>query len=137
MKRRTKLVSNSSSSSFLIYGWGGEAKDLVQAIKDSGRNMASLKEYANKYYDGDVDKVTDKGLFEAIPHKGLRVIYGNPNDAWGDDGRTVFYGQSWDNVGVDETGGQFMTRIEAAVTKTLGEDAGASCGTVQDAWYDG
>ena len=110
MKIRNGFVSNSSSSSFLIYGASFSTDELLEALNiedgdawDAGDNVA--KELDMEYqcpYGGD---------------------YG------------VYIGASWDSVGDDETGAQFKERIEKKLKEKFGDKI--SIGTHAESWYDG
>jgi hypothetical protein len=89
MKIRIGFVSNSSSSSFLIY---------VVCLSES-ETQAIFGE--NKNGEGVRKKVRELGLKCASP------CY----DA------ATFIGMSWDKVAGDETGNQFKARVEALIQK--------------------
>lgn len=110
MKIRSGFVSNSSSSSFLIYGVCLDEDEIREALN----------------IDDDVD------IYGILEDKleNADMEYHNPEyyDGW-------FIGKSWSDVGDDETGKQFKTTIENKLTEVFGE--GLDFGTHEEAWRDG
>lgn len=90
MKISNGFISNSSSSSFLIFGY-----DISQD---------ELKEISQKLEcEEDVEEVADK--------LNLNVEYGQYD--------STYIGKSWDDIGDDETGRQFKDTIENAIKQYL------------------
>lgn len=98
-KVRNGFVSNSSSSSFLIYG---------TSITNS-----------------ELEKMEDFDGWKFQKSTGLSVY---------DRDYETYIGESWDNIGDDETGKQFKERVEKKILEHFPE---AKFGTFEDAWYDG
>jgi hypothetical protein len=150
MKIRNGFVSNSSSSSFCIYGINLET-DYVDILKKIKKNVPELfekvKEYASEY-DEDIDINTDEGLERITEDDPIdlldRVLNNKKKDEWetksGDlvihhpDDCDVYIGMEWKDIGDDETGKQFKDRIEAQLKKILGK---VKCETHEMAWRDG
>jgi hypothetical protein len=109
VKVRTGFVSNSSSSSFLIWG--------VYLSESKIRELLPLPE-------GSVYRALDERL------KGTDLESHSP----GYDSNH-YIGLSWDKVKDDETGAHFKARVQEALTRVFG--APVECGTHEEAWHDG
>ena len=96
MKVRNGFVSNSSSSSFLMYGIVAEEDDLN--IKDS----EDLYDIAEDLFENEL------------------TIYANDNI------NGIYIGASWDSIKDDETGAEFKSRIESIFKYTLKKDVKCS-----------
>ena len=95
MKIRTDFVSNSSSSSFVLWGVDFDMDELTQKLKDAGL----LKE------DENADEYSDTPLYEFFENAGFD--YGE--SVIGDD--TVVLGMKPDEMKDDETLAQFKQRV--------------------------
>lgn len=111
MKIRLGFVSNSSSSSFCIYG-------------------VELSSYIGELLEKfEIDEENSYELADVIQEKtGLEVSNG-PN------GDYLYVGKSWSDIGGDETGKEFKARVEKIIKDVLGVDE--QCSTYSEAWYDG
>ena len=118
MKIRNGFVSNSSASSFLIYGIEIDSEELFKMMKKT--HPQEVKEL---YEDDDADDIDDGegayDLFEKlVPYDYNdkdRLSYDSP------DSGTVYLGRSWDQVKDDETGKQFKERTVADIRKLIGD----------------
>lgn len=110
MKIRHGFVSNSSSSSFLIYGY---------CIEDGDGGIKGL---------ADKHNVSESKVEEIIEKAGLSLIYG-------EEGYNTYIGKSWSSIGDNETGSQFRKNIEDKIEQLFGEKK--DCGTHEEAWRDG
>ena len=127
MKIRTGFVSNSSTSSFLIYGvaldWSevldllkkGETSEAVDADEDEEDDYEE-DEYDN-VYEALEEALKDTDIEEHIPY---------------DD--QVYIGLSWSGVCDNETGKQFKDRASEQIAKVFGKEM--SCSTLEEAWHD-
>ena len=119
MKCRNGFVSNSSSSSFLIYGIKGiDTREFVAAV-----NLLIER--------GEIAGETDPVDY----YKDAASVLGlEAHDPYYEG--ELFLGMSWSNVGDDETGRQFKNRIEDAIRLALPAYSD-KFGTYAEAWRDG
>jgi len=139
MKIRNGFVSNSSSSSFCIYGIVKEDDEIEDILKAKGVTEEELSDGAREYMDDWSFKwnLKDRGLSEEEIQKKCderpmikdMEMY-NPYD--GDCG--TFIGQSWSSIDDNETGSEFKARIEKELKAFFGDDI--ECGTHQEEWHD-
>ena len=116
MKIRNGFVSNSSSSSFLIYGATFEEEELMKAAKDNGQYTDEQFEEED-FFDYD----------EAELNLGKDIEIKNIN------GEIYYIGASWKSVGGNETGNEFKKRVKKALEKYFGRKI--KCDTHEEAWY--
>jgi hypothetical protein len=147
VKVRTGFVSNSSTTSFLIYGVSLRDKsiDLISAIKKFRDNnfqkfqtiLDELLQVNNELglFLSDLDSITDEetliDLLIEDPFT-LGEMLGNIKILTGSS-YMVYYGKSWDEIKDDETGAQFKERINKKIRKIFGDNVNAY--TIADAWY--
>jgi hypothetical protein len=135
MKIRNGFVSNSSSSSFMIYGTTLDSEDdakaaLKKVLGDKPltdwRDQVWLKDDGSAFTVDDLDGMYDVGEYLAS-ELGLE-FHGN-----GDYG--YWLGASWDSIGDDETANQFKARVKDVLARGFGESV--SVATHEESWYDG
>jgi hypothetical protein len=114
MKVRNGFVSNSSSSSFCIYGASFEFEELLEKAK-SYFSEDELKEIEEEPYL----------LEEMLIEKTNLAVYSSDDNYW--------IGKSWTNVGDDQTGKEFKDSIKEELEKILGPDI--ECGTHEEEIY--
>jgi len=116
MKIRKGFVSNSSTTSFCLYGLDFCSDDdgLVGEVckKLGGESFEDLS-------DG-LDFIADK--------IGLETFYG-----W--EGEQQYIGIEWSNIKDDETGAQFKERITNKLKEAFGDHV--KCSTHEEAYRDG
>ena len=118
IKIRAGFVSNSSSSSFLLYGVELEPSEKFRELEEENEDYA---------YDLE-EKIEKLGLdFETM---------GEADYVW--------LGLSWSSVRDDETGKEFKQRVEESIKKFLAENKElfedtekVEFDTHQEAWRDG
>jgi hypothetical protein len=109
MKIRNGFVSNSSSSSFCIYGQrfnlyaenGREAfKGLATKLKIPKKMVKALTDDNDSYYES-VDETTLK-----LPKNPPLVVYYSP------ECQDLYIGRDYDTLGDDETGKEFKKSVK-------------------------
>jgi hypothetical protein len=122
MKIRSGFVSNSSSSSFLIYGTG----NLEGLLTNDEVKEAKEKDE----YDG-VEEAINQKLTDA----GAKYIYAESGPGeWGD----LFdfsLGRNPTQCDDNQTMGEFKAQVEADIEKVFGEKR--ECDWISEAWYNG
>lgn len=131
MKVRKGFVSNSSSSSFLIYGITVES-DGDQIKEVAKKLFSNLSEERTKWieYTGEgglCSEDVNSILEEALEAEGFSVSCPFEDD--------YYIGRSWDTVRDDETGWEFKKSVEDRLTELFG--TGIKCMTLEEAWRDG
>lgn len=112
MKIRNGFVSNSSSSSFLIYGYAIDASTLADELG------------YNEDVDGDQEDFLYGKLDKSIPYQFGPYEIGE-----------VYLGRSWSSVKDDETGAEFKARVKKEIEEFLGTEV--ECNTHSECWRDG
>lgn len=120
MKERSGLVSNSSSSSFCIYGWGGSISQARKLLSATLEGQALL---------GRIGESNDPSDWSEEDPR----LRGDGSD----DGYYIYYGEEWCRIRDTETGAEFKERIREATSHLLGPAAAEGCGTIKKAWYNG
>jgi len=121
MKIRNGFVSNSSTSSFCIYGVCLEkkvAKALTEKLGTGGDTSHLCDYFRALIKDANVN---------------LTAYRGDPNY-----GEFVYIGRSWSSIKDDETGKMFKDKIKADILKLLNNELpNVAFATLEEAWYDG
>jgi hypothetical protein len=131
MKIRSGFVSNSSSSSFLIYGTtldAGEVSTIVKKMCDEGK----CKDYEGKlvqFEDIDGEELYSLVEYLKLP-KGIDVHSPSYSDV-------VYVGASWDTVKDDETGKEFKNRVFETLKEAGLNIKKNELDTLAESWYDG
>lgn len=104
MKIRNGFVSNSSSSSFHIYGTKVDEYEIKQLLIEG--------DFAT---EEDID---DDGIMEYIHKLDTNGLQLNHIRDW----NTVFIGRSYSGIGDSETGGEFKDDATARINKFFGKE---------------
>lgn len=136
MKIRQGFVSNSSSSSFCLYGVMIEESEIKEALIEKGFvTEEELSDGIYEYLDEWNFKynLKQKGLSEEEIAKKLieRPLVGF--DYENIDGEYHFIGIAWKDIKDDETGAEFKAKIEKKMKEIFGENT--VCDTHEEAWY--
>lgn len=113
MKIREGFVSNSSSSSFCIYG----AYITISKAGEIAKKIGIEDE------DMDLYEIVEEYLSKNKIHCEVHFA---PYDS------SVYVGRSWDSIGDDQTGSQFKQDVEESL-----KDIATEFRTFEESWYDG
>lgn len=116
MKIRTGFVSNSSSSSFCIYGSEVQQDDLIKVAKNLGIAI------------DDEEQIDEYEIGEEIASKTNLEYHSIMGDYH-------YFGRSWDTIGDNETGGQLKKSVVEEFDR-LGL-SNIKLQTIEEAWRDG
>ena len=106
MKVRNGFVSNSSSSSFIIYGVCKEKSELTEIIESLPQD--------------EQDAINDgEAVSEFWNPVGLDVV---EDYEYGE----LYIGRSWDSIDDDETGAQFKESVNAKLSQIFSKEEKAS-----------
>lgn len=139
MKIRNGFVSNSSSSSFLIYGISGINLEDVIVTQDI---VDKINERRKKYGQAlctieDLKESVGCNISLDDPYISLDDICSCFDLSCRSPYSSYYVGISWSNVGGNETGDQFKERVKKILSLIFGEEKASQCETHSEAWYDG
>ena len=119
MKTRNGFVSNSSTTSFMIYGIALEPDEAKAMMRRDHPKIAAA-----------IVKHGDDEPFEIIEE-----VFGWSMGHCSEWGEHKYYGISWDSVKDDETGAEFKERVRARLAEVL--EGELKLGTHEESWFDG
>ena len=118
MKLRMGFVSNSSTTSFCIFGMELDYEEAEKIILD--KKLATIEE------------IDDNGVWEYLdldlPDSKLEVHVAWPWDM-------CWIGKSYTSMGLKETREEFENGVRSELKELLGKDV--ECGIHEEAWRDG
>jgi len=140
MKIRNGFVSNSSSSSFCLYGLCIDESEIRDALIAKGEVLTEdEQEYLGEYfyYPYSYQKRKDNEEELTEEDKRAEAKFFSPDDGFtyeDVDGYQQFIGIEWKDIKDDETGAEFKKRVENKL-KELFPDKKIECSTHEHAWY--
>lgn len=123
MKTRNGFVSNSSTSSFCIFGIAVEQDEFLRNLTDQAKAA---------FGSADLEDVDWYDIEHALSQAGLTQSL----EFWRPDyDSTIFIGRRFSSIGDDETGAQFKAKVIAEVGAMMNVKA-SKFGTLEEAWHD-
>lgn len=127
MKTRHGFVSNSSTSSFLIYGVSMERSEFVDLLVEKFAHVFQKElDEINKSIKNEDEKLT---LEEALNQHEFDIEYeldkakvDMPLYMIDSEGDVVFFGTDPTDMGMDETKRQFQERVECEINTFFGKN---------------
>lgn len=129
MKTRLGFVSNSSSSSFLIYGVALDHEQLMNFLRSQGNEFSRYKGEKVTLEDMEEMQLYELTEFLDIPRDSQLDVDVPPNDL-------VYIGISWDSVKDNETGKQFKNRVYKELRNIGLKVEKGELSTHSEAWGD-
>lgn len=125
MKIRNGFVSNSSTSSFCIFGVELEYEDIIDCLK---KNLPTekLQEVLESIENSDS---SNEFVYEYIKDSKL-VCYSICSENY-------YIGQPWNAIQDNETGQQFKDSTKQLIEELFNKEMADKCVSIEQAWRDG
>ena len=147
MKIRKGFVSNSSSSSFCIYGAMVDQGELVEALVNAAKLedvQKNILESFNRYKDKEEKVSSWEDFLKEV--ESLEEYFSDDTYYLFDEFVDIeifsitydydyYVGRSFDTIGDDETGREFKESTEKKLAEIFGKEL--KCGHHEEAWRDG
>ncbi len=119
MKVRTGFVSNSSSSSFCIYGIELDFEEMEEYMNNMGITIDNMEE------EGDLGYWLQEYGYNKFQDLDIYIC---------SDTERCYVGRQWSYIGGEETGNQFKANVEKKLKEQLGEEF--ECRTIDETIYN-
>jgi hypothetical protein len=120
MKIRAGFVSNSSSSSFCMYGAEFSFSEIIEILKEIDKYPGD----ENPYQDENIGAWLEYEDSTVFPGLEIRHDY---------DCEQVYVGKKFTSIGGEETGNQFKASVESKLKECLGKEV--ECNTMEGIAY--
>jgi len=150
MKTRIGFVSNSSTTSFCIYGGVINSPDEISldGVKKIREIIPDVFEKAVHNFEmlpgtakygkfmRELDSLSESEQRELrhamFDHYGVLGVLTDLGAVKNCTENKVYIGEMWRNIGLDETGRQFMARIKSSLANVFIDEP--ECMTIEEAW---
>lgn len=139
MKIRFGFVSNSSSSSFCIFGTSMSKNEFLKIISENKEIMSKFMEDQKEYFNSEWLTDHDNNMMEALSDyddifEYLGKYMNNLEIHAPYDFDYVYIGRSFTSIGDDETGASFKKNVKENIDKYFDNE---QCKTISKSWYNG